>query len=51
VRPADRSLGRRADLAVRDLRRPGPVPLNLMEWFEPAFNAVEFFMLGVVQIL
>ena len=21
-----------------------------MEWFEPAFNAVEFFMLGVVQI-
>ena len=24
--------------------------LNLMEWFEPAFNAVEFFMLGVVQI-
>ena len=25
--------------------------LNLMEWFEPAFNAVEFFMLGVVQIL
>ena len=22
-----------------------------MEWFEPAFNAVEFFMLGVVQIL
>jgi sterol desaturase/sphingolipid hydroxylase (fatty acid hydroxylase superfamily) len=25
--------------------------LNLMEWFEPAFNAVEFFMLGVVQVL
>ena len=25
--------------------------LNLMEWFEPAFNAVEFFMLGVFQIL
>jgi sterol desaturase/sphingolipid hydroxylase (fatty acid hydroxylase superfamily) len=25
--------------------------LNLMEWFEPAFNAVEFFMLGVIQIL
>src|SRR5262249_19745493 len=25
--------------------------LGLMEWFEPAFNAVEFFMLGVVQIL
>ena len=24
---------------------------NLMEWFEPSFNAVEFFMLGVVQIL
>jgi sterol desaturase/sphingolipid hydroxylase (fatty acid hydroxylase superfamily) len=24
--------------------------LNLMEWFEPAFNAVEFVMLGVVQI-
>ena len=24
---------------------------NLMEWFEPAFNAVEFIMLGVVQIL
>jgi len=24
--------------------------LNLMEWFEPAFNAVEFAMLGVVQI-
>ena len=23
---------------------------NLMEWFEPGFNAVEFFMLGVVQI-
>lgn len=23
---------------------------NLMEWFEPAFNATEFFMLGVVQI-
>src|SRR6478752_7365867 len=31
----------------------GPVlfSLNLMEWFEPAFNAVEFVMLGVVQIL
>ncbi len=25
--------------------------LNLMEWFEPAFNAVEFVMLGVLQIL
>ena len=25
--------------------------LNLMEWFESAFNAVEFVMLGVVQIL
>src|SRR5205085_290010 len=25
--------------------------LNLMEWFEPAFNAVEFVMLGVVQIV
>jgi sterol desaturase/sphingolipid hydroxylase (fatty acid hydroxylase superfamily) len=25
--------------------------LNLMEWFEPAFNGVEFFMLGVVQLL
>jgi len=25
--------------------------LNLMEWFEPAFNAVEFVMLGVFQIL
>jgi sterol desaturase/sphingolipid hydroxylase (fatty acid hydroxylase superfamily) len=24
---------------------------GLMEWFEPAFNAVEIFMLGVVQIL
>jgi sterol desaturase/sphingolipid hydroxylase (fatty acid hydroxylase superfamily) len=24
---------------------------GLMEWFEPAFNAVEVFMLGVVQIL
>src|SRR6185436_8117672 len=24
--------------------------LGLMEWFEPAFNAVEFFMLGMVQI-
>lgn len=24
---------------------------NLMEWFEPGFNAVEFFMLGVVQIV
>ena len=23
---------------------------NLMEWFEPGFNAVEIFMLGVVQI-
>jgi len=23
---------------------------NLMEWDEPAFNAVEFFMLGIVQI-
>ena len=23
---------------------------NLMEWYEPAFNAVEFAMLGVVQI-
>ena len=22
-----------------------------MEWFEPAFNAVEFVMLGVVQIV
>jgi sterol desaturase/sphingolipid hydroxylase (fatty acid hydroxylase superfamily) len=30
----------------------GPVlyRFNLMEWDEPAFNAVEFFMLGVVQI-
>jgi sterol desaturase/sphingolipid hydroxylase (fatty acid hydroxylase superfamily) len=30
----------------------GPVlfALNLMEWFEPAFNAVEFVMLGAVQI-
>jgi len=25
--------------------------LNLMEWFEPAFNGVEFVMLGVVQLL
>jgi sterol desaturase/sphingolipid hydroxylase (fatty acid hydroxylase superfamily) len=25
--------------------------LELMEWYEPAFNAVEIFMLGVVQIL
>jgi len=25
--------------------------LNLMEWFEPAFNAVEFVMLGAVQVL
>jgi len=25
--------------------------LNLMEWFEAGFGAVEFFMLGVVQIL
>ena len=24
---------------------------GLMEWFEPAFNAVEIFMLGIVQIL
>jgi sterol desaturase/sphingolipid hydroxylase (fatty acid hydroxylase superfamily) len=24
--------------------------LGLMEWYEPAFNAVEFFMLGVLQI-
>ena len=24
--------------------------LGLMEWYEPAFNAVEFVMLGVVQI-
>ena len=24
--------------------------LGLMAWYEPAFNAVEFFMLGVVQI-
>lgn len=23
---------------------------NLMEWYEPAFNAVEFVMLGIVQI-
>lgn len=30
----------------------GPVvyQLNLMEWFEAAFNAVEFFMLGILQI-
>jgi sterol desaturase/sphingolipid hydroxylase (fatty acid hydroxylase superfamily) len=30
----------------------GPVlyALNLMEWYEPAFNAVEFVMLGLVQI-
>src|SRR5436190_6169213 len=30
----------------------GPVifAFNLMEWYEPAFNAVEIFMLGVVQI-
>jgi sterol desaturase/sphingolipid hydroxylase (fatty acid hydroxylase superfamily) len=30
----------------------GPVlfALNLMEWFEPAFNAVEFVMLGLAQI-
>jgi sterol desaturase/sphingolipid hydroxylase (fatty acid hydroxylase superfamily) len=25
--------------------------LNLMEWFEPAFNAVEFVMLGLLQVL
>jgi sterol desaturase/sphingolipid hydroxylase (fatty acid hydroxylase superfamily) len=25
--------------------------LNLMEWFEPAFNAVEFVMLGAMQVL
>ena len=25
--------------------------LELMQWYEPAFNAVEIFMLGVVQIL
>lgn len=25
--------------------------LGLMSWYEPAFNAVEFFMLGVVQIV
>ncbi len=24
--------------------------LDLMEWYEPAFNAVEFVMLGIVQI-
>ena len=24
---------------------------GLMEWFEPAFNAVEIVMLGIVQIL
>jgi len=24
---------------------------GLMEWYEPAFNAVEIFMLGIVQIL
>ena len=23
---------------------------DLMEWYEPAFNAVEFVMLGIVQI-
>src|SRR5215467_12880416 len=30
----------------------GPViyQFNLMEWFESAFNAVEFFMLGILQI-
>jgi sterol desaturase/sphingolipid hydroxylase (fatty acid hydroxylase superfamily) len=25
--------------------------LDLMEWYEPAFNAVEFVMLGIVQIV
>jgi hypothetical protein len=29
---------------------PTLYPLGLMEWYEPAFNAVEFVMLGVVQI-
>ena len=29
---------------------PGLYRLGLMEWYEPAFNAVEFVMLGVVQI-
>ena len=29
---------------------PALYRLGLMEWYEPAFNAVEFVMLGVVQI-
>jgi sterol desaturase/sphingolipid hydroxylase (fatty acid hydroxylase superfamily) len=29
---------------------PSLYHLGLMEWYEPAFNAVEFVMLGVVQI-
>ena len=29
---------------------PGLYRLGLMEWYEPAFNAVEFVMLGVLQI-
>jgi sterol desaturase/sphingolipid hydroxylase (fatty acid hydroxylase superfamily) len=29
---------------------PGLFRLGLMEWYEPAFNAVEFVMLGIVQI-
>src|ERR1700691_4641067 len=29
---------------------PGLYRLGLMEWYEPAFSAVEFVMLGVVQI-
>lgn len=29
---------------------PGLYRLGLMEWYEPAFNAVEFVMLGMVQI-
>ena len=29
---------------------PALYALNLMEWYEAAFNAVEFVMLGLVQI-
>ena len=34
---------------MRSSARPS-IALGLMEWYEPAFNAVEFVTLGVVQI-
>ena len=47
---AYRSKANEAFLEKNGFVSPLLYALYLMEWYEPAFNAVEFVMLGVVQI-